>query len=332
MTALEKLMAVALVVGLSVNLQGCGSGGGDDNGTTTTTTTIALGNTISGIASRDTHLSDLVSALSKADLVDTLAGTGPFTVFAPTNEAFGKVPNATLTYLLANSNTTPLTQVLKYHVVSGDFPSTKLSNGENIKTLEGLDVTVDIAGSTVKINDATVTEPNVQASNGVVHVIDSVLIPSNLYLPTIPVLAAGDSDLGTLVKALEAADLVATLEAAGPFTVFAPTNKAFAALPANILTALLKPENKKQLVDVLTYHVASGEVLSTDLSNGEQITTLGGHKVNITIDGTSVKVNSASVTQANVLAINGVVHIIDAVLIPPGFVPPMVEKSQMIQV
>jgi uncharacterized surface protein with fasciclin (FAS1) repeats len=331
MTTFEKLMAIVLVVGLVVSLQGCG-GGGDDTGTTTTTTTIGLGNTISGIASRNTHLSDLVNALSKADLVDTLAGTGPFTVFAPTNEAFGKVPSATLTYLLANTNTTPLTQVLEYHVASGDLLSTKLSNGEKIKTLEGLSVTVSVEGSTVKINDATVTQANINASNGVVHVIDSVLIPSNLYLPTIPVLATGDSDLSTLVQALTAADLVTTLEAAGPFTVFAPTNKAFSALPAGVLSALIKPENKDKLVEVLKYHVASGEVLSTDLKNGEQITTLEGQSVNVTIDGTSVKVNDASVTQANVLATNGVVHIIDAVLLPPGFVPPTAEKSELIQV
>lgn len=324
-------MAVVLVVGLVVSLQGCG-GGGDDTGTTTTTTTIGLGNTISGIASRNTHLSDLVNALSKADLVGTLAGTGPFTVFAPTNEAFGKVPNATLTYLLANTNTTPLTQVLEYHVASGDLLSTQLSNGEKIKTLEGLSVTVSVEGSTVKINDATVTQANIKASNGVVHVIDSVLIPSNLYLPTIPVLATGNSDLGTLVQALTAADLVTTLEAAGPFTVFAPTNKAFSALPAGVLSALIKPENKDKLVEVLKYHVASGEVLSSDLENGEHITTLEGQSVTVTIDGTGVKVNGASVTQANVLATNGVVHIIDAVLLPPGFVPPTAEKSELIQV
>merc|ERR1712176_256392 len=146
---------------------------------TTTTTTMPVGNTISGIASGNTNLSNLVKALSNADLVNTLAGTGPFTVFAPTNKAFGKVPNATLTYLLDSKNKTPLTQVLEYHVASGDYPSTRLSNGEKIKTLEGLSVNVATEGNTVKINDATVTEPSIQASNGVVHLIDSVLIPSN---------------------------------------------------------------------------------------------------------------------------------------------------------
>jgi len=288
--------------------------------------------TISGIASGNTNLSDLVKALSNADLVNTLAGTGPFTVFAPTNKAFGKVPNATLTYLLDSKNKTPLTQVLEYHVASGDYPSTRLSNGEKIKTLEGLSVNVATEGNTVKINDATVTEPSIQASNGVVHLIDSVLIPSNLYLPTIPVLATGDQDLSTLVKALTAADLVTPLEAAGPFTVFAPTNEAFAALPAGVLTALIKPENKDKLVEVLKYHVASGEVLSADLENGEQIETLEKQKVNITIDAAGVQVNTANVTMANVLATNGVVHIIDAVLLPPGFVPPTAEKATLIHV
>lgn len=328
MVASGKLMAVASVVGLAVYLQGCGGGG--ETTTVTTTTTFTLGNTIPGIASGNKDLSTLVTALSKADLVDTLAGTGPFTVFAPTNDAFGMVPKATLTYLLANK--TALTQVLEYHVAHGDVKSTDLKNGEQIKTLEGLNVTVSIQGTTVKINDATVAQANIAASNGVVHIIDSVLIPTNLYTPTIPVLAKGVSDLSTLVTALAAADLVTALEAAGPFTVFAPTNKAFDNLPAGVLTNLLKPENKNKLADVLKYHVASGEVLSADLKNGEQIATLEGQKVNVTIDGSSVKVNTASVTQADVLATNGAVHVIDAVLLPPGFVPPTAEKVERIHV
>merc|ERR1712048_575631 len=288
--------------------------------TTVTTTTAGLGNTVSGIASRTKDLSTLVSALEAADLVTTLSDTGPFTVFAPTNEAFAKVPNATLTYLLGNK--TALTEVLKYHVAAGDLKSTNLKNGEQITTLEGKNVTVAITGTTVKINDATVTTANVNATNGVVHIIDAVLLPPGLVLPTIPELAEGVKDLSTLVTALGKADLVTALSASGPFTVFAPTNDAFNGLPAGVLDALLKPENKDKLVEVLKYHVASGEVLSTDLENGEQIETLEKQKVNITIDAAGVKVNTANVTMANVLATNGVVHIIDAVLLPPGFVPP----------
>merc|ERR1712238_99311 len=124
-------------------LQGCGGGGGDD----TTTTTTGIGpNTIPGIAEKTSDLSTLVTALQAAGLVDTLAGSGPFTVFAPTNEAFAALPAAELKYLL--NNKTALTEVLEYHVASGKVLSTDLSDGEKIKTLEGEDVTVTITNNT----------------------------------------------------------------------------------------------------------------------------------------------------------------------------------------
>merc|ERR1712194_727740 len=196
-----------------------------------------MGNTIPGIAEKTSDLSTLVTALQAAGLVDTLAGSGPFTVFAPTNEAFAAVPAAELKYLL--NNKTALTEVLEYHVASGKVLSTDLSDGEKIKTLEGEDVTVTITnGTTVKIDDATVQTANVEASNGVVHIIDKVMIPPGFTAPTIPELAAS-ANLTTLVAAITAAKLGATLSGAGPFTVFAPTNDAFTALPAGVLTALL---------------------------------------------------------------------------------------------
>lgn len=312
---------VLALVGLSSVLQGCGSAGAGD---ATTTTTTAIGpNTIPGIAEKTQDLSTLVTALQTAGLVDILAGKGPFTVFAPTNDAFAELPKAELTYLLHNK--TALTEVLEYHVASGSVLSTALTNGEKIMTLEGENVTVTITktsnGTTVKIDDATVTTANVKASNGVVHVIDKVLVPPGFSAPTIPQLAAA-ANLSTLVAAVTAAKLVDTLSGAGPFTVFAPTNEAFAALPSGVLTALLKPENIKALTSILTYHVASGEVVSSDLTNGEQIKTLEGQDVNVTISGSDVSINAAKVTDANVFAVNGVVHVIDAVLLPPGFVPP----------
>lgn len=307
---------VAGIVGVSMLLQGCG-------GSTTTTTTAIGPNTIPGIAEKTLDLSTLVTALKKAGLVDTLAGSGPFTVFAPTNEAFAALPAPELKYLL--SNKTALTKVLKYHVASGKAKSTDLTNGQKILTLEGENVTVTIAnktnGTSVKIDNATVTTANVEATNGVVHIIDRVMIPPSFTAPTIPVLAAA-KNLSTLVAAVTAAKLGTTLSGAGPFTVFAPTNEAFKALPAGVLTALLKPENIKALTTVLEYHVVSGEYLSTNLTNGKKIKTLESHSVNVTITGSNVSINTAKVTEADVCAVNGVVHVIDAVLLPPGFTPP----------
>jgi len=322
---------LTLIVGLaclSILLQGCGGGGGGD--ATTTTTTVIGPNTIPGIAEKTADLSTLVTALQTAGLVNTLAGSGPFTVFAPTNDAFAAVPPAKLKYLL--NNKTALTAVLEYHVASGKVLSTDLSTGEEIPTLQGENVTVTISntsnGTLVKIDSATVTSANVEASNGVVHIIDEVMLPPGFTAPTIPQLAAA-ANLTTLVAAVTAAKLGTTLSGAGPFTVFAPTNEAFAALPAGVLTALLKPVNIADLVKVLQYHVVSGEVLSTDLKNGQQVKTLEGQDVNVTIAGPNVSVNAAKVIQANVFAVNGVVHVINSVLLPPGFTPPS-EQSPMV--
>lgn len=131
--------------------------------------------------------------------------------------------------------------------------------------------------------------------------------------------AIATPDLSTLVTALKAAGLVETLQGPGPFTVFAPTNDAFAALPEGVLDKLVKPENKDALTKVLTYHVLSGNVPSSDVKEGT-VTTLEGSDIKITtVDG--VGVNDAKVVMADVKADNGVVHVIDAVLLPPGFDP-----------
>jgi len=322
------LPLVVTLVSSSIFLQGCGGGGGDS---TTTTTTLIGPNTIPGIAEKTADLFTLVTALQTAGLVDILAGSGPFTVFAPNNEAFAAVPPAELKYLL--NNKTALTAVLEYHVASGKVLSTDLSNGEEIPTLQGENVTVTITNTTnetsVKIDNATVTTANVEASNGVVHIIDQVMIPPGFTAPTIPELAAA-ANLTTLVAAVTAAKLGATLSGAGPFTVFAPTNEAFAALPDGVLTALLKPANIADLIKVLEYHVVSGEVLRTDLKNGQEVKTLEGQDVNITIAGSNVSVNAAKVIEANVFAVNGVVHVINSVLLPPGFTPPSEQTPMLV--
>ena len=131
-------------------------------------------------------------------------------------------------------------------------------------------------------------------------------------------LAISQDNLSTLVAAVKAGGLVETLKGKGPFTVFAPTNEAFAALPAGTLESLLKPENKDQLVKILTYHVVSGKVMSTDLKDGMSAKTVQGSEVKIGISKDGVKVNDAKVIKADVNASNGVVHVIDKVILPPS--------------
>lgn len=133
---------------------------------------------------------------------------------------------------------------------------------------------------------------------------------------TIVELASNTDNLTTLVAAIKAAELVETLQSDGPFTVFAPTNEAFAALPNGTLDNLLKPENKQKLVDILTYHVVSGKVMSGDLEDGVKVKTVQGEKIKIGL-GENVMINDAKVLTANVEASNGVVHIIDSVILPP---------------
>jgi uncharacterized surface protein with fasciclin (FAS1) repeats len=137
---------------------------------------------------------------------------------------------------------------------------------------------------------------------------------------TIVDVASGNSDFSTLVAAVSAADLVGTLSSAGPFTVFAPTNAAFAKLPAGTVDTLLKPENKAQLVSVLTYHVVSGKVMAADVVklNGRSVPTVQGATVRISVNGGNVRVNNANVTTTDIEASNGVIHVIDNVLLPPA--------------
>ncbi|MEM7106807.1 MAG: fasciclin domain-containing protein [Bacteroidota bacterium] len=131
-------------------------------------------------------------------------------------------------------------------------------------------------------------------------------------------LAVGNENLKTLVAAVKAGELVDVLKSDGPFTVFAPTDAAFAALPEGTLESLLKPENKDKLVAILKYHVVAGKIMSSDLSNGQQAATVQGEKIKVAINGSDVKIENAKVVAADVNAKNGVVHVIDQVILPPS--------------
>merc|ERR1712085_120476 len=266
------------------------------------------------LASGDTDLSTLVTALKAGKLTTALSGTGPFTVFAPTNDAFAALPKATLAFLLKPANIKDLDSILEYHVINGSaLYAEDLKPLQHVKTLQGQMLQIAKDGATVTVQNASVIKANVLATNGVVHIIDGVLTPPS---KNIVELAAGIPDLSTLVTALKAGKLVTALSGAGPFTVFAPTNEAFAALPKARLASLLDPANIKQLDAVLEYHVISGTaVRAEDLNASQYVTTLEGQEpLHITkVDGIVV-VGNAKVTMADVAATNGVVHVINAVL------------------
>ncbi len=253
----------------------------------------------------------LETAVVAAGLVDILNSPGPFTVFAPTDDAFAALPPGALDALLADPNGA-LANVLLYHAAAGAVMSSDLSDGQMITTAQGEDVMVTINMDGVFINDAQVTVADIMASNGVVHVIDAVLFPP---LPTIADIVIASPDHETLEAAVVAAGLVDILNSPGPFTVFAPTDDAFAALPDGTLDALLADPNGA-LTQVLLYHAVPGVALSSDLNDGQMITTAQGEDLMVTINTDGVFINNAKVIVADIIASNGVVHVIDAVLVP----------------
>ncbi|NVO21676.1 MAG: fasciclin domain-containing protein [Bacteroidetes bacterium] len=300
-----SLVAV-IAIGL-VTLSSCKKD--DDNANNDTPKSIAA------TASADPQFSILVQALTKAGLVSTLSNSGAYTVFAPTNDAFtslfSKLGISGLDQLSADA----LRPILLYHVLGSKAISSGLTSGY-VSTLSPavggrfVSLKIDVAGEVKLNNTSKVTKADIMASNGVIHVIDQVLLP-----PTVADLAAGNSSFTTLVSALSGAGLVPALsDPAGTFTVFAPTNDAFAALPS--LPADLKP--------ILLYHVLGSTVYSNEVTTGyaKTLSTYMTYPMDVYINTTSgVKINnSASVVLADVVGTNGVIHVIDKVLLPPTVV------------
>merc|ERR1712100_348281 len=218
-----------------------------------------------------------------------------------------------------------------YHVLPEQVLSTDLKFFQSVKTVEGKPLHVFKYGSQVKVGPSSkdlksVTAADNLASNGVAHIIDGVMLPPSKLAsekPNIVELAQSVDDLSTLVTAVVAADLADTLSSPGSFTVFAPTNEGFAALPEGTLDSLLKPENKAQLADILTYHVLPEQVLSTDLKFFQRVETVEGKNLHVVKSSKGVFVGPdakslRTVVGADNLASNGVAHIIDGVMLPPA--------------
>ncbi len=289
----------------------------------TSTVAFAQDETVVEIAVNDGSFTTLVAALQEAELVEALSGEGPFTVFAPTDDAFADLLaqlDITAEDLL---NHPQLTDVLLYHVVSGKVMSTDLSEGLEAETLKGDSIMVSLEGG-VFINESEVVTADVEGSNGVIHVIDKVLVPEDFVLETeaeetVVDIAVNNGSFTTLVAALQEAELVEALSGEGPFTVFAPTDDAFADLLAQLDITAEDLLNHPQLTDVLLYHVVSGKVMSTDLSEGLEAETLKGDSIMVSLEG-GVFINESEVVTADVEGSNGVIHIIDKVLVPGDFV------------
>ena len=304
-----KLMLVAVTATL---LAACG---GDDE-------PVAQPKNIVETAQADSRFSILVEAVVAADLATTLSSPGPLTVFAPTNDAFAALLaelGVTKDQLLADKAL--LTAVLTYHVLPAKVLRADVPAGKAITTVQGGIFKVDAVGGDLVITDgrnrtAKITATNLETSNGVIHVVDKVILPAN---KNVVQTAQALPDFSILVDAVVAANLQGTLSGSGPFTVFAPTNAAFAALLAEL--GVTKDEllaDVPLLTRVLTYHVVSGRVLKADVPVGAAIPTVEGGT--FTIDAglaiTDQRGRQSGIVATDVLASNGVIHVVDRVLLP----------------
>lgn len=272
-------------------------------------TPAAMPTTIVDVAAGDANFSDLVTALAKADLVNTLAGSGPFTVFAPTNAAFAAA-GIDVNALTGDQ----LKPILLNHVLGAKVLASAVTTG-GVETVGGGDIFLSVGSNGVFIDGGTeVVQTDILASNGVIHVINNVLLPPSQNIVEI---AVGNPNFSTLVSLVQKVGLVETLaNLENEFTVFAPTNAAFDKLFATVDPATLTDE---QITNILLYHVVPGYVFSSDLTNGD-VSAANGGKLNIDLtNGVVVKgANSlgSNVTAANLKAQNGVIHVIDTVLLP----------------
>ena len=323
----------------------------------------------------------LVAALTHADLVATLQGDGPFTVFAPTDAAFTAAGIDLSTFDTDEENAT-LADILLYHVYSGAVNAADVTDGLTVTMVNGDEASFTVTNGTVLVGDATVTTADVASSNGIIHVIDKVLMPpadqtpqgeicyntvthtivpgsnstecesymyvedyemngqnvtgcynsvthqlSNvsqaicegyMWAPAVDIAmtAMATGIHSSLVAALTKADLVTTLQGDGPFTVFAPTDQAFTDAGID-LDSFTTDEDIATLTDILLYHVYSGAVNAADVTDGLTVTMVNGDEASFTVADGTVMVGGATVTIADVAASNGVIHVIDKVLMPP---------------
>ncbi|MFG0315902.1 MAG: fasciclin domain-containing protein, partial [Planctomycetota bacterium JB042] len=249
----------------------------------------------------------LAAALQAADLVDALKGPGPFTVFAPTDNAFAALPAGTVDRLLRPENRAALAGILTYHVVPGRILAEEVVRSSGLTTLNGQRLDLSVDGGAVFADGAKVVRTDIECSNGVIHVLDAVVTPATDDLVAT---AAGAERFGTLLAAAKAAGLAETLAGGGPFTVFAPTDDAFAALPEGTVESLLKPENRDRLAAILKLHVVSGRVHSDAAAEAGAAPTLNGARVAIARTDGGLKVGDATVVAADLDASNGVIHVI----------------------
>lgn len=274
-------------------------------------------------ASASPNFKTLVTAVKAAGLVGALDTQEPLTVFAPSDAAFAKLPQAVLQGLLKKEQLAQLREVLGFHVVAGKVELGALLSGAPLTTLSGQRLRPSLEGGALKLGSAQVQEV-VECSNGRIYVLDAVLLPE---LKTIPELAAAAGSFKTLLAAAQAAGLVEALTGEGPLTVFAPSDAAFARLPEGTVANLLRPERRADLVRILTHHVVAGELSAATLAGKGEVETLAGTKLRVSFTGGAVQIAGVRLSACDLAARNGVVHVVESVLLPPALEAPQAAAS-----
>jgi len=287
---------------------------------------------IAGVATGNQNFSTLVAALSKAGLVGTFSGAGSFTVFAPTNAAFDAAAGALLGSgktgrdLVEALDVATLTAVLKYHVVGDARSAQAVLAANQLIMLDGNAAAIALRGGRAYIDNAQIVSTDIQASNGIVHVIDAVILPPSVAASagasqqTIAAIAAGNPAFSTLVAALARAGLVDTFNGQQAFTVFAPTNAAFDEAAKQLHYAsgreLVEKLDIRTLTAVLTYHVIAGEKKASDVVAADQLQMLSGVAADVAVRSGKAYIDDAPILSTDVLASNGVIHVLGGVMLP----------------
>jgi transforming growth factor-beta-induced protein len=264
---------------------------------------------------RDAGLTTLLTLVEASGIAEQLPSE-PITILAPTNEAFSRLPEAEVRRLLSPEGRRDLQRILAHHVLPGRVPAAAAFGLRRAESLAGQSLAIE-PGPSLVIGGARVLATDVAFDGGLVHVIDGVLIPETR---TIAEVAAGVEDLSTLVSLVRQAGLLEQLGPRndGPWTVFAPVNSAFAALPADLVAALTSPAGRMQLATVLGFHVVPGRVRLADLAGTPSLRTLSGEPVSVAVEGGGIRVGGAGIAAADIETANGVVHLLDAVMLPPS--------------
>lgn len=304
-----RVMFSIFMIAFALVVTSCDNDDDDDMGTNSN---------VVGVIQSNPDLSTLSGAIAAANLQTALSGPGPFTIFAPTNDAFAKLDPAVLNNIISTPSL--LTALLQYHVVSGNVMSSDLTPGPVNTLLSGQSIDVSISGGMVTLNGSSnVIDADLKATNGVVHIIDEVLLPEDFVAQTIVQIAASNPDFSILVSALSKPELADLLAAANDptsdLTVFAPNNAAFNATLEALGKESIDDLPVGLLREIVMYHIVGGAVMSSELTNGDVPTLLEGESVTVDItDG--VMIDNSKVIAADIKAINGVIHVVDGVLLP----------------